>query len=79
VKECAKKIRYVTHHGAGHVASFNPSWSPNGRRIAYTLFSDHPCCMGDIWIVRFDESHRKPVSRSPAFEYRPDWGRAPSG
>jgi TolB protein len=79
VSECRERIRYVTHHGGGSVQSFNPTWSPHGRRIAYTLFNDHPCCMGDIWTARADGSHRKPVSQSPAFEYRPDWGAAPSG
>jgi Tol biopolymer transport system component len=74
---CRKQIDYVTHHRDGKVSSFNPSWSPNGRRIAYTRFKDHPCCLGDIWTSRPDGSHRKPVSKSPLFEYRPDWGPAP--
>jgi len=82
VSDCRKHIEYVTEHGAGRVASFNPAWSPNGNRIAYTLFKgpdhDHPCCVGDIWTARPDGSHRKAVSQSPAFEYRPDWGPAPS-
>ena len=83
VSDCRKQITYLTHHGAGRVAAFNPAWSPNGRRIAYTLFKngddDHPCCVGDIWATRADWSHRTPVSRSPSFEYRPDWGPAPTG
>jgi Tol biopolymer transport system component len=83
VGDCRKQIEYVTDHGAGRVASFNPAWSPNGRRIAYTLFKsdddDHPCCVGDIWTASPDGSHRNPVSQSPAFEYRPDWGPSPSG
>lgn len=77
--ECREKIRYVTHHKGGPVQNFNPSWSPNGRRIAYTRFRDRPCCVGDIWTARADGSHRKAVSKSPRFEYRPDWGPAPSG
>ena len=76
--ECRKQIRYLTHHRAGTVASFNPSWSPNGHRIAYTRFKDHPCCLGDIWTTRPDGSHRRAVSKSPLFEYRPDWGPAPT-
>lgn len=39
--------------------------------------TDHPCCVGDIWTVRADGTHRKPVSQASAFEYRPDWGPAP--
>jgi Tol biopolymer transport system component len=83
VSDCRKQIKYVTDHGAGRVASFNPAWSPNGRRIAYTVFKadddDHPCCVGDIWTIGPDGRHRKPVSRAPEFEFRPDWGPAPSG
>lgn len=75
--ECRKQIRYLTHHRIHKVQSFNPSWSPNGRRVAYTLFKQHPCCVGDIWTVRADGSHRKPVSTSPLFEFRPDWGPTP--
>jgi hypothetical protein len=83
VSDCRKQIEYVTDHRAGRVASFNPAWSPNGRRIAYTLFKngddDHPCCVGDIWTARPDGSDREAVSQSPQFEYRPDWGPAPPG
>jgi Tol biopolymer transport system component len=79
VSACRKQIRYVTHHHGGPSQSFNPSWSPNGRRIAYVRFRDHPCCVGDIWTTRPDGSHRRPVSRSRLFEYRPDWGKAPRG
>jgi Tol biopolymer transport system component len=68
VSACRKRIHYVTHHRAGPVASFNPTWSPNGRRIAYTRFKDHPCCVGDIWTSRADGSHRRAVSKSPLFE-----------
>jgi Tol biopolymer transport system component len=83
VSDCRNQIKYVTDYGAGRAAGFNPTWSPNGRRIAYTLFKsdddDHPCCVGDIWTIRPNGSHRKPVSQSPSFEFRPDWGPAPSG
>ena len=33
---CIREIRYVTHNGAGPGTSFNPSWSPGGKRIAFT-------------------------------------------
>jgi Tol biopolymer transport system component len=81
VSECRRRIRYVTHHRGGKGQSFNPSWSPNGRRIAYVRFREagHPCCVGDIWTTRPNGTHRRTVSTSPLFEYRPDWGRAPSG
>ena len=80
--KCRKRIRYLTRHGDGPVQSFNPSWSPNGRRIAYTRFKPgdrHTPSLGDIWTMRADGSHRRAVSTSPLFEYRPDWGRSPAG
>jgi Tol biopolymer transport system component len=79
--ECRERIRYVTHHGDGRIESFNPSWAPNGRRIAYVRFAEgdrkHPP-VGDIWTIRPDGGDRRAVSTSPRFEFRPDWGRAPA-
>jgi hypothetical protein len=51
---CVREIRYVTHNGAGPHASFNPSWSPDGQRIAFTqaLFRTGKPPMGDIWTIR---------------------------
>ena len=51
---CIREIRYVTHNGAGPHTSFNPSWSPDGQRIAFTqaLFRDGKPPVGDIWTVR---------------------------
>jgi Tol biopolymer transport system component len=80
VSGCKSELTYLTRHGEAR-GSFNPSWSPNGRKIAYTEFRDetenHECCLGDIFTMRYDGSHRRPVSESPLFEYRPDWGPAP--
>jgi TolB protein len=82
VSDCRKRIRYVTHYRGGSVQAFNPAWSPTGRRVAYTKFKPgdkHTPPVGDIWTARPDGSHRKPVSTSPLFEFRPAWGPAPRG
>lgn len=81
VSACKSKLTYLTHRsGGGPRASFNPAWSPNGRKIAYTEFSledkHGKCCVGDIWKMRADGSHKRPVSQSTRFEYRPDWAPA---
>jgi TolB protein len=82
VSACRKKIRYLTHHRGGKGQSFNPSWSPNGRRIAYVRFREgdrNTPPVGDIWTAGADGTHRRAVSTSPLFEFRPDWGAAPAG
>ena len=79
VSDCRKQISYLTDLKHPPGARFNPSWSPNGQRIAYVKFKgdENDCCVGDIHTMRADGSHRMPVSTSPKFEYRPDWGTAP--
>jgi WD40-like Beta Propeller Repeat len=74
---CVRDIRYVTHNGAGPQTSFNPSWSPEGQQIAFTqaLFLDGKPPVGDIWTIRPNGHDRRQVSRSPRFDFRPDWGR----
>jgi Tol biopolymer transport system component len=65
---------FHTHNGPR--ASFNPSWSPGGKRITFTdaLFPAGKPAIGDIWTVRPDGRGRQQVSHSPRFEFRPDWG-----
>jgi TolB protein len=74
---CIREIRYVTHNGSGPRTSFNPSWSPGGKRIAFTdaLFPAGKPAIGDIWTIRPDGRGRQQVSHSTRFEFRPDWGR----
>jgi hypothetical protein len=78
--DCTGKIRYVTNNGAGPATSFNPSWSPGGTRIAFTNVLPPPdpnsVAISDIWTVRPNGENRQLVSRSPQFEFRPDWGGA---
>jgi Tol biopolymer transport system component len=78
--DCTSKIHYVSHNGAGPATSFNPSWSPDGIRIAFTNVLPPPDpdspAIGDIWTVRPNGSDRHRVSHSPRFEFRPDWGVA---
>jgi Tol biopolymer transport system component len=82
VSDCKPQIEYLTGYKGGSVQAFNPSWSPNGRKVAYTKFKpgdkDTPF-VGDIYTMRADGTHRKPVTTKPTFEFRPDWGTAPAG
>jgi len=76
---CIRDIRYVTHNVAGPHTTFNPSWSPDGKRIAFTnaVFPPSGPPVGDIWTMPPNGHARKRVSHSPRFEFRPDWGPAP--
>ena len=78
LSECRSQIQLLTRHEGGTRMAFNPTWSPHGAQIAYTKFvGGDKCCVGDIWRMRPDGTHKRPVSQSPLFEYRPDWGVAP--
>jgi Tol biopolymer transport system component len=79
VEDCTNQIVYVTTNGTGPGESFNPSWSPDGRRIAYAELmpgdESHPAAR-HIWTIRPDGSGRRQVSTSPRFDWAPDWGPA---
>jgi Tol biopolymer transport system component len=76
---CIRDIRYVTHNVPGPHTTFNPAWSPDGKQIAFTnaIFSRSKPPIADIWTMRPNGHARQPVSLSPRFEFRPDWGPAP--
>jgi Tol biopolymer transport system component len=81
LEDCSSKIVYVTHNGGGTAESFNPSWSPDGRRIAYVAFTpetDTSPFSCDIWTIRPDGTGRRQVSTSPRCDFRPDWGPVPN-
>lgn len=86
VSSCSDRIRFLTRNtgeakSGALKAAFNPVWSPDGKQIAYTKFKipakRRNCCVGDIYRMRANGSHRRPVSTDKRFEYRPAWGVAP--
>ncbi len=77
--QCTRSIRYLTSATNVPNQNFNPSWSPNGRRIIYCHFSyvDPGPAVGDIWTMRSNGSDKTAVSIDPRFEFRPNWGLTP--
>jgi hypothetical protein len=75
--DCTARIRLLTPPKALPVQNFNPSWSPDGRSIVYCRFSfvDPGPASGDIWRMRWNGTHRRPVSLDTRFEFRPAWAR----
>jgi Tol biopolymer transport system component len=68
---CSRKIRFVTHNGAGPTWSINPAWTPDGRRVTFGEFSD--TAPGDLWTARPDGSDRRQITDTPEFDFRPAW------
>jgi dipeptidyl aminopeptidase/acylaminoacyl peptidase len=74
-------IRYLTSRTSAPVMHFNPCWSPDGTHVAFVRFKSvesDPIVHGDIWTARSDGSDKRPVSISPVFDFRPDWGFQPA-
>jgi WD40 repeat protein len=55
-------------------ATLQPTWSPDGRWVAYLNCEDDPRRDG-VWVVRPDGTHRHRVSRSDVFAWSPDGRR----
>lgn len=82
---CTARIRTLTptmpRSATDFTENFNPSWSPDGRRIAYVAFEYLKGAdkgTGQIRTMRFDGRRKRVLSRDHYFDYRPAWGQAPA-
>jgi Tol biopolymer transport system component len=73
-----RRVQYLTSPTSVPVWHFNPTWSPNGRRVAFVRFksvNSDPIVHGDIWTIRWDGTDRERISHGRLFDFRPSWGR----
>jgi hypothetical protein len=54
------------------VLDLQPSWSADGRRIAF-IRSDTYYTPGEVWTMRADGSHQRQVTQGPAWESSPSF------
>jgi Tol biopolymer transport system component len=76
VATCASEIRRLTPGKDPQHENFNPSWDPDGVHIAFTRFAATDPPKGDIWMMRWNGTHQRPVSQDVRFEFREDVGVA---
>ncbi len=68
------RIRYLTSTTLPNQQNFGPTWSPDGRQIAFGRFESEPTPDTDIWTMRWDGKKPEQVSQSEQFEFSPAWG-----
>jgi Tol biopolymer transport system component len=75
--DCRNEVRFLSHDNPSVQASFNPTWSPAGDQIAFTIAAQNTTApAADIWRMRADGTHPRQVSHAPQFEFRPAWAPA---
>ena len=77
VEQCTPLIRNLTNNGAGPKHSNNPTWSPDGSHIAFVEYTAPATAHGfeyaDIFTMTANGTDQHRVSRSPTWNFRPDW------
>ncbi len=75
VKQCRKKIVWLTDNEASGRRNANPHWSPDGLDYVFTDRANIDTEDVQIWTARYGTDERREISTSPRFDYRPDWGK----
>lgn len=63
----AGHLTRLTDHPAG---DWDPSWSPDGQRLAFTSHRDG---QSDIWLMLADGSELRNLTQHRGWDYWPDW------
>jgi hypothetical protein len=78
VKQCRKKIDWLTNNKASGRRNANPHWSPDGRDYVFTDRASIDTEDVQIWTTEYgtdEPGQSREISTSKRFDYRPDWGR----
>ena len=69
------KAHRLTSANGNKLYDYQPTWSPNGRLIAFSSNRIDPSsAITDVWTMRPDGSHKRNLTRSPAvFDVSPDF------
>ncbi len=73
IAACTEATRLVTHNDGTDKTSYAASWSPEGHRLAFA--QEDGTGNVDVFTVRPDGHHQRPVTRSPVPEYSPAWSQ----
>ena len=68
------RISYLTSTTLPNQQNFGPTWSPDGRQIAFARFDLEPTPDVDIWTMRWNGKQPEQVSQSAQPEFSPAWG-----
>ena len=78
---CMAAVRYLTSQTMDPSApaeNYNPTWSPDGSRIAYVHAyygtDADPTFGADIWTIAWDGSDPRQFTTAPEWDSRPEWG-----
>jgi TolB protein len=71
-------LRQVRVHPGGRYFAFEPDWSPDGTRIAFSMYVVR-LGQDDIYTVDPDGTDLDQVTDTPDHEGQVDWGTAPAG
>jgi len=78
VKQCRKKIDWLTNNKASGRRNANPHWSPDGGDYVFTDRENIDTEDVQIWTTEYgtdEPGQSREISTSKRFDYRPDWGR----
>jgi Tol biopolymer transport system component len=75
VRQCRRKIDWLTNNKASGRRNANPHWSPDGSNYVFTDRENIDTEDVQVWTARYGTDERREISTSPRFDFRPDWGR----